>query len=327
MSPTHRERIEACLDGKIIDRPPVALWRHFPVDDQTPENLASATLAWQRQYDWDLVKVTPASSYCLKDWGVEDRWEGHTEGTRRYTHRIISAPDDWTYLPILDVNAPHLDAQLRCLALLREQLGPDTPVIQTIFSPLSQAKNLAGGDRLLAHLRQKPDLVWRGLEAIAETTRRFIRAARTLGLIDGVFYAVQHAQANLLTKDEFIEFGRSFDLQTLESARLLWCNILHAHGENIYFNSIADYPVHVINWHDRDTSPSLGDAMSRTRATLCGGLRRETMVFGTPQDILAEAQDALAQTNGLKFMLGTGCVVDIIAPHGNLMAARKAFNQ
>ena len=44
-------------------------------------------------------------------------------------------------------------------------------------------------------------------------------------------------------------------------------------------------------------------------------------------DVPLRVQDALAQTNGLKFMLGTGCVVDIIAPHGNLMAARKAFNQ
>jgi hypothetical protein len=32
----HRARLEACLTGQIPDRAPVALWRHFPVDDQTP---------------------------------------------------------------------------------------------------------------------------------------------------------------------------------------------------------------------------------------------------------------------------------------------------
>jgi hypothetical protein len=30
------------------------------------------------------------------------------------------------------------------------------PFIQTIFSPLSQAKNLVGGDDLLVHLRKNP---------------------------------------------------------------------------------------------------------------------------------------------------------------------------
>ncbi|MCS6992411.1 MAG: hypothetical protein NZP74_01125 [Anaerolineales bacterium] len=322
---THRQRIEACLSGDLLDRPPVALWRHFPVDDQHPDTLAAATLQWQATFDWDLVKVTPASSYCLKDWGAEDVWEGHPEGTRRYTRRVISSPEEWPQLPVLDADSPALAAQLRCLSILRAELGPDTPLVQTIFSPLSQAKNLAGEPTMLVHMRQKPDLLWRGLEIIAESTRRFIRAARTMGLIDGVFYAVQHAQAHLLTRDEFNEFGRAIDLSVLESARLLWCNILHIHGENIYFNALADYPVHIINWHDRDTAPSLGEAQTRTKAVLCGGLRRETLVFGTPNDILTEAQDALAQTGGRKLLLGTGCVVETIAPYGNLLTARKAM--
>jgi len=322
---THRQRLEACLAGEYLDRPPVALWRHFPVDDQHPDTLAAATLQWQKTFDWDLVKVTPASSYCLKDWGAEDVWEGSAEGTRRYTKRIISAPEDWTQLPVLDADSPYLASQLRCLSILRAEIDPDTPLIQTIFSPLAQAKNLVGGETLLVHLRQKPDLVWRGLEVIAESTRRFIRAARTMGLIDGIFYAVQHAQAYLLTKEEFNEFGRAIDLSVLESARLLWCNMLHIHGENIYFNALADYPVHLINWHDRDTAPSLAEAQTRTRAALCGGLGRETLVYGTPNDILDEVQNALDQTGGRKFMLGTGCVVETIAPYGNLLTVRRAM--
>ena len=44
---TPRERLEACLSGRLLDRPPVALWRHFPVDDQTPDGLAAATIEFQ----------------------------------------------------------------------------------------------------------------------------------------------------------------------------------------------------------------------------------------------------------------------------------------
>jgi hypothetical protein len=50
MTLTHRERLKACLaDELTLDRPPVALWRHFPVDDQDPETLAAATLDYQRK--------------------------------------------------------------------------------------------------------------------------------------------------------------------------------------------------------------------------------------------------------------------------------------
>ena len=100
--------------------------------------------------------------------------------------------------------------------------------------------------------------------------------------------------------------------------------MLHLHGENVYFNSVADYPVQIINWHDRDTPPSLTEALTRTQSMLCGGIRRETMVYGTAEDVLNEAFDAIHQTQGQRLLLGTGCVVPIIAPHGNLLAARTS---
>lgn len=318
----HRQRLEAALRGEIADRPPVALWRHFPVDDQAPERLAAATLHWQSVYQWDLVKVSPASSFCLKDWGAEDVWEGLAEGNRRYTKRVIAAPEDWLKLKALDADAPQLAAQLKCLRLLRERLPASEPLIQTIFSPMSQAKNLAGGERLILHLRQHPELFQRGLEVIAETTRRFIKAAIQTG-IDGVFYAVQHAQASLLTEAEFAAFGRAYDLPVLESARPLWFNMTHLHGENVYFDSVADYPVQVLNWHDRDTAPNLAEGQKRFPGIVCGGLRRETLALGTPEQIRAEMEDALAQTSGKRFLLGTGCVTEIIAPHGNLVEVTK----
>ncbi len=318
----HRQRLEAALRGEIADRPPVALWRHFPVDDQDPERLAAATLHWQSIYQWDLVKVTPASSFCLKDWGAEDVWEGLAEGNRRYTKRVVAAPEDWLKLKVLDADAPQLAAQLKCLRLLRERLPASEPIIQTIFSPMSQAKNLAGGERLILHLRQHPELLQRGLEVIAETTRRFIKTAIETG-IDGVFYAVQHAQAGLLTKDEFLRFGWGYDQTVLDSARSLWFNMAHLHGENVYFDAVADYPVQVLNWHDRDTAPNLIEGQKRFPGIVCGGLRRETLALGTPEEIRAEIKDALAQTGGKRFLLGTGCVTEIIAPHGNLIEVTK----
>src|SRR5512139_621124 len=97
---SHRERMQACLQNSpALDRAPVALWRHFPMDDQSPQALAAATVDFQHHYDFDLVKVTPSSSFSITDWGAQDVWEGHTEGTRRYTTRPIRAAKDWENLP------------------------------------------------------------------------------------------------------------------------------------------------------------------------------------------------------------------------------------
>lgn len=317
---THRERLQACLRGEIIDYPPIALWKHFPIADQTPETLAAATIEFQRAYEFDLVKVTPPSSYCLKDWGSEDVWDGASDGARRYSRRVIAAPEDWARLPVLEANARHLTAQLHCLELVRAALDPDTPVIQTIFSPLAQAKNLAGNDLLIEHLRRYPDLVRKGLETLAETTRNFIRAASKTG-IDGIFYAVQHAQAQFLTEAEFAEFGVAFDLHVLDAATSLWFNMLHLHGENVYFDLARDYPVQCINWHDHDTLPSLGEAKERFPGVVCGGIKRETLAQGSRADVVAEVRDALARTGRTRCLIGAGCVMPIAASHQNIVAA------
>ncbi len=52
-----RARLEATFAGAAVDRPPVALWRHWPVDDLNGHELARATLAFQRTYDFDFIKL------------------------------------------------------------------------------------------------------------------------------------------------------------------------------------------------------------------------------------------------------------------------------
>jgi uroporphyrinogen decarboxylase len=324
---TPRQRLEKCLAGEKPDRTPVALWRHFPVDDQTPEGLAAAALNFQRTFEFDLVKFTPASSFCIKDWGSRDEWRGATEGTRDYTNCVIQQPEDWIRLNVLDPTQGYLGAQLDSLQILVKALGPDIPVLQTVFNPLSQAKNLVGKNQLLAHLRLYPDAVHEGLRTITETTSRFVDEIADLG-IAGIFYAVQHAQYGLLSEAEYQEFGEKYDRQVLQPAESFWLNMLHLHGLDVMFDLFQDYPIQVINWHDRETPPSLGEANKRFNGILCGGLRREeTMVLGTPENVAAEGRDAIQATDGRRFILGTGCVTPITAPYGNLMAARRVVEQ
>jgi uroporphyrinogen decarboxylase len=320
---THRNRIESCLSGKKLDQVPVALWRHFPIDDQATSTLAAATIAFQKTFDFDFIKVSPSSSYCLNDWGVEDRWMGNPEGSREYTKFVIEEPEDWMKLKPLNPRKGALGNQFECLKIIVNEFSPNTPIIQTIFSPLAQAKNLISKDKLLVHMRQYPDALHEGLKIITETTYKFIEQIAVIG-IDGVFYSIQHAQHNLLTVPEFESFQKAYDMKVLEAAKKLWLNVGHIHGENLMFDKVVDYPFAVLNWHDRATGPTLAEGQKMFKGVVCGGLRQwETMAFGNARKVKEESLDAIHQTNGNKFILGTGCVSPITTPHGNFMAASQ----
>lgn len=322
-----RGRLEATIEGNSHDRPPVALWRHWPGDDQDAEALAAAHLKWQREYDWDLIKVSPSSSYCLADWGSGDRWEGSVEGTRTYVQRVIRQPEDWEMLHVLDPRRGMLATQIGALQLIGEGLaGSDeqnSPFIATIFSPLAQAKNLAGGDKLLSHMRSHPESLLRGLETITRSVINYIEVAKETG-ISGIFYAVQHARFGLMSPSEYAVFGRPFDDMILASTTDLWLNMLHIHGESdIMFDLLESYPVQIVNWHDRDTGISLSNGLEQISGAACGGVSRWSLYEESPAKTIVEARDAMLQTGRRRLLLGVGCVAMTNTPLRNIRALRE----
>jgi uroporphyrinogen decarboxylase len=324
---THRNRLETTLAGGQPDRPPVALWRHFPVDDQDPERLAAAHIHFQQTYDFDLLKVTPESTYMAKGWGGQDQWTGNPEGTRDYTVRAVVQPEDWPALRKLDPRSGLLGDQLQALRAITAALGSDTPVIMTIFSPLGQARKLAGEETMLAHFRQHPEALAAGLRTITETTLDFIAEIRQTG-VAGIFYALQFAQYAKFSAAEFDSVCMPYHRRILEAAGDLWLNVLHLHGRNVMFDRVVSLPVQVINWHDLETPPDLQNGQAGFNGVVCGGLRQwDTMVLGSSKQVQTEAQQAIASTGGRRFILGTGCVVPITAPHGNLRAARRSVER
>ena len=173
------------------------------------------------------------------------------------------------------------------------------------------------------HIRLHPDVIKDAFQIITDQTISFIEAARETG-ISGIFYALQWASHLDLSESEYREFARPYDLQILQSVDDLWLNVLHLHGNHVMFSLIVDYPASVLNWHDRETKPSLSEGLQLWPNAVCGGIRQEeTLVQGTPKEIFAEGLDAIKSTNGRRLILGTGCVAPIVTPYGNLRALRE----
>lgn len=321
---THWERVRAAMKGEETDRVPISLWRYFPVEDQTSEGLAAATLRWQSEYDFDLVKITPKGTFTIEDWGAESTYTPNDIGGRKVVQPGVTSENQWPMLEVLDVTSGCLGQQLEAARLIADDLQGSIPILQTVQSPLTTAHKLAG-NRILDDLRHHPELFKEGLQIIAETNTRFALESLKAG-VHGIFFATHGASRHLLTEAEHDEFGEHYDRIVLEAVRSeVEIIIVHAHGEDIMFDPLADYPTDGLNWHDRITSPTLREAQNRFSGLLVGGINEwQTLLNGPSSAIEAEIHDAIAQTGGRRYFAAPGCVLPINIPAQHLQAAREA---
>jgi uroporphyrinogen decarboxylase len=313
------------MRGEPVDRLPISLWRHFHRQDQVPQDLARATLEFSQRYDLDLIKVTPSGLYAIEDWGASIRHSNDDDKPPRLKQPVVEEPEDWRQLAALSVKQDALGRELQALTAIGAGLPQgDTPlVLMTVFSPLTIAYKLAG-EVVLEHIRNCPDDMHFGLATIAETAARFGLAALSAGA-DGIYFATQLARASLLSIDEYREFGERYDLIVLEYLTSQTDMIvLHLHGEGIFFDLIHDYPVAAVSWHDRETSPSLREAGTRTKKGLMAGLDRNLLATGAPQEVVEQVHDAQRQTDGRGLILAPACVILPETPEANLQAVVEA---
>lgn len=151
----------------------------------------------------------------------------------------------------------------------------------------------------------------------------FVQAVLEAGA-DGIFYASQYGSSLRISPSEYETFCRPFDLNVLEAAAAGSFNLLHIHGQAVYFDAFTDYPVQAINWHDREIGLPLNEGAQRFTGLVVGGLSQADVVEGTPAHIRAVAQEAIQATGGRRMCLSTGCVIPTVAPWGNIRAVRAA---
>jgi uroporphyrinogen decarboxylase len=322
------DRVFAALDKAEVDRVPISLWKHYHLQDRAPGQLADVTLALHRQFDTDLIKLTPSGLYSIQDWGATIQF-GRDDGFLPLAVRpVIASAKEWATLPRLDVHKGALRRELEMIHHVATGLDGSAPFMMTLFSPLNIAFKLCGdkvsGKRLVDQLRESPRLVHAGLAMIRDVVIDYAAACREAGA-SGFFFATQMATTDLMTRQEYQEFGIPYDLDVLESFRAKSrVTMLHVCKQNLMFDLVADYPVHVINWAARSSGTSLADARRLTSRALAGGLSLETLESGTEQEVQAEAWDAIAEAGFKGFILAPDCVIPGPSPDANLAAARRA---
>ncbi len=307
---THGERVHAALKGEPVDRVPFCFWHHFKPEG-SGERLAALTMEFFIQkFHLDIVKIMPDLPYPDPSAPVSRAAQVRT-------------------LPRLGLDTPMFEQQLICIRTLRTQLGPDYPLILTLFSPLTYIMRWMGKSQAGAEARKDPESFEQGLSTVAANLHDLMKAAIEAGA-SGIFFSCMGATSADFTPEEYAYLGRPFDLQALEGAKDGWLNIVHIHadptqaGDEIHFNMFLDYPVSALSWSDRLTGPSLSEAMMLTHKCLMGGLaERGPLTHGGQNELENEIMAAVTQTKGRRLILANGCSVPDDTPEEWLHAARR----
>ncbi len=263
MSLRHRALLEWRLSGEPCLAAPVLFWKHHPVADQDAAALCGATLEFQARFDCDLIKISPAATYQLPDYGLQDAWCGDDPiGRRTVTRTVITDVDDWVRLPRLDPRRGFVARFGDCVQMVRRESSPDVPVIITVFDPMFQALTLAGEQTINEHLRAAPDAVDLGLARIAENTAALIGHLSGQGA-DGIFLASQHATPSVFSEQLFERHGMPGVLTCLAAMAGLAFNMVHVHGSGVHaelFARLSGATVHYDMWADNPPPQKFLDA-------------------------------------------------------------------
>lgn len=307
---TKRERIKAAVNGERPDKMPYSLWTHLPGIDLDPVLLAEKTYEFYKTYDVDFIKTMNNGMYAIEDFGCTvDYSEIEKGGVAKVTRTPIESASDWLKLSPQPFTKGSLQRELTSLKLLLEKTaGEEVPVLFTVFSPITTADKISG-KKLLSHIREgHGEEVKHALDAITETTMALAKEAIRLGA-DGVFFASQMSSYDSMTALEYLEFGKPYDLKVLEAAKDGWFNTIHAHGDNIIFDILKDYPVSVFNWHAGETLPELDEAFLLTGKCLMGGLKRMDITNRNKNAVQNQIYESFKKLHGLHQILTPGCVI------------------
>ncbi|MCA9882481.1 MAG: hypothetical protein KC708_05905 [Anaerolineae bacterium] len=320
-----RERLQAAVSGDTVDRTPVIMYRHWPGDDQRAADLAKAHLAFQNQFDWDALIVTPSANYAVADLGVQDIWDGQISGQRTIIRRPITRSLDWTALRVVEPTRGVISQQLNCVQVIKEQLSNDIPIVFQLYSPLTLAAKLAGSQQLLQHLRRQPERVKTGLNIITDSMIRLTSELQRLG-VDGFHYVMEHADLGFLTQNEYGEFGATYDWAVLgEMPSQFWLNIVEMRGEAPMVGYLSGYPVQVLAWNTPEVEPDITWGRAAFAGAIMGGLSAETQLhMGTPTTIRDTVKRTITETQRRRFILGAGSPLPVTCAISNLRAAREA---
>jgi uroporphyrinogen decarboxylase len=326
---SHRDNIQMVLAGEQPERFLASFWRHFFHREHDAARTADAMVAFQQEFDWDFMKINPRADYHVQDWGVRLEYSTNELEKHAKSQFPVTSVEDWGKITVLPTTAPALAEHLDTVSRIRRAVGPDLPILMTVFTPLSVAGRLVADQQtLIDHLTTAPERVAGALAAITETYAAFAAELRNAGA-DGLFYATtQWASQSHTTWPQYELFGLPYDLKVIHAAGEDALNLLHVCDCENYLKQLAghDYRAAMFNWDSQHpTNPSLEEGLSILKsAVVVGGVDQQGWLrHGTAEEVGYKIDELKERFDPSRLIIGPGCSMPPEVPKENLHAIRE----
>lgn len=315
--------------GNLDERIPLALWKHHPEVDRSPEGLAKEEIAFHKKYDSDVMKISFFGHYPCIDFGCEAEYDGAISGSTTLTKTAIANASDWEVLDKPDVMAGEFGKQVHAVELIHEYSGSRVPSMATIFNGPMVADKICD-KQLEKYMDEEPEIIESALDTITEVMIDFARATLEAGA-DGLFLASQHSTKSSVSDEHYKKFILPQDLKLISKLRgKAKFIVMHLHArephEVVRFDKISKTPgLDAINWEDQTSSLGLKEGKKISKKTVFGGIDHNGIFReGTPDDARDQILDAIKDAGFRYLVIAPGCVITTDTPEENIQSVKDA---
>lgn len=342
MAWTKRDRFRAVMNGELADRVPVTAYRHHTEFEHSgPRVMADRLLQFQREYDWDVMKINPRAVYYYEAWGNEYDYDHYNDVVPTRTKTLIQDYRDLEKVLVLPGDQGVFAEQLDMCRMIVQDSGGDVPIIQSAFTPIGILLNLCGmrsvgryrpspreESPLIELCHDHPDEVKRALKNIAETMADYCAKLITTG-IDGVFFAcLGMARTGYFTMEEWKEFVEPYDLMVLDALKGSQV-IIHTCGVHGNPERFTSWPIDMIHWASSATGcpPIAGSKAWLNGKIAMGGVDERPFGQNKAEEIGQLARTTLKNMQDQPFLLAPDCSVSVHTQDDELRAFRATVEE
>lgn len=229
-----RTRVLNAMDCKPVDRVPVSFYTHFLSPEGSADNGVPAQLKWLRDCNMDFL--------CVETDGYMEYPIPHSSGTL----------NDWADLKNLKKDSKYFTGQIDRAKRIAEHAN-DACIFFMLFAPFTTIKHTIGGEeKIMDYYRSGKDILNDAMKIIEEDTLKLADMLAEKTPVTGFFIALQNAEENRFSVQEYNDYLRSWDLNLLNHVNnLSEYNITHFCSWTGIPNNLSlwkDYPYKTVNW-------------------------------------------------------------------------------
>ena len=337
---THKERIDALLSGRPVDRIPFAFvdcgaWvaRTENISYRTlyglPDGGASRIVKWTDEFDTDIISaVSGVFTAPLNAFGCPI----HIDDIGQPVNAGASITDPETEIPLLDKGTirekllanEFFRGMLTQCRSIKELAGDRKYLLGDIAAPFTMAAVMVGTQDFIYLMMDDEDLARQLIDFTTHVSAEVFRLLHENGC-DIALPADPVASGNLISQSMYEEWALPA-LENLKAMipeyRYFFAHICGGSGARVC--SLRDIGVRAFSC---DYAVDLDKALTEAegRMAIFGNINPAgALLTGTPGEVYEEVAGRIRTAAGRPLILATGCDMGAATPHDNIRMMRKA---